>query len=84
MRSKPPPLQSRTMTLEELQQRTLDVLAKVRKQFFRNPYEEGLSDWEFLDEVVSPLEIEIRQDQMMQKILRGEEHGSSDGTTSTR
>jgi hypothetical protein len=56
------PLKSRTMTLGELQLKTLDLCKKVRKQLNRKAHEPGLSDAEFLDQVVEPLKTIIEQD----------------------
>lgn len=63
-------LKKRTMTLSELQLRTLDVLRKVRFQFNRQAYQDGMSDTEFLDSIVSPFEIEIYQDRQVLKEKR--------------
>jgi hypothetical protein len=66
------PLKKRTMTLSKLQLRTLDVLRKVRFQLQRQAHEEGMSDDEFLDAILAPLETDIYQDrQMLKQIRRG-------------
>lgn len=70
MTSKIKPLTKSTMTLGQLQTRTLEVLRKVRRQFNRMPHEEGLSDREFLDQVIEPLEIDIRQDRAIEKMAK--------------
>lgn len=57
-----PPLRSRTMTLEELQQATLLLIRRVRKQLAKLPWQSGLTDEEFMDQVLSKLETEILQD----------------------
>jgi hypothetical protein len=67
------PLKKKTMTLSELQLRTLDVLRKVRFQFNRAAHEEGMSDGEFLDAVLAPLETDIYQDRQMLKMTRRKE-----------
>jgi len=64
------PLRKKTMTLSELQMRTLDVLRRVRFQFQRQSHDPGMSDAEFLDQFVEPLETEIHQDRRMLKMLR--------------
>lgn len=64
------PLTKKTMTLDELQRRTLDVLRKVRSQFARQGHEPGMSDSEFLDTVVEPLANDIHQDRQMLKMIR--------------
>lgn len=61
------PLKKRTMTLEQLQLRTLDVLRKVRFQLGRQGYEGGMSDAEFVDRVVNVLETDIYQDREILK-----------------
>ena len=70
MPAKVKPLRKRTMTLDALQVRTLDVLKKVRKQFNRAGWEpSGMSDKEFIDKVVEPLQIDIQQDREMLAML---------------
>lgn len=64
------PLKKRTMTLGDLQMRTLDVLRKVRFQLQRQGHEPGMSDGEFLASVIEPLETDIYQDRQMLKMLR--------------
>lgn len=64
------PLKKRTMTLNELQMRTLDVLRKVRFQFGHAPHEYGMNDDEFIDSVVEPLETDIYQDRQILKLTR--------------
>lgn len=64
------PLRKKTMTLNELQMKTLDVLRKVRFQFNRSAHEDGMSDTEFLDQIIDPFETEIHQDRQMLKMLR--------------
>lgn len=61
------PLTKKTMTLNELQMRTLDVLRKVKFQLQRQAHENGMSDSEFLEEVVEPLETDIFQDRHVLK-----------------
>ena len=64
------PLKSRTMTLDELQRETLSLIKKLKRQLRRSPHEGGLSDEEFIDDVVESLETTIRQDREMLKMLR--------------
>lgn len=64
------PLRSKTMTLNELQLETLDLLRKVRFQFNRAAHEDGMSDNEFLDQIVDPLETKIYQDRQVLKMRR--------------
>lgn len=61
------PLKARILTLEELQQETLQLIKKTRKQFNHKPHEEGMSDRDFVDLVLTPLETKIQQDIEMQK-----------------
>ena len=56
------PLKARTMGLSKLQLETLDLIRKVRFQFQRQAYEDGMSDQEFIDQIVTPLETKIYQD----------------------
>lgn len=71
--SKVRPLQKKTMTLTQLQMRILDVLRKVRFQFGRAAHEDGMSDSEFIDNIVTPLETDIYQDRQMLKMSRRKE-----------
>ena len=64
------PLKSKTMTLQELQKRTLKVLKLVRKQFNRAAHEDGMSDTEFLDKVVGSLEWDIKSDRAVEKLRK--------------
>ena len=59
----PKPLQSRTFSYEELQEATLEFIKKVYAQLYKAPHEDGLSDNEFVSEVIGPLESKIRADQ---------------------
>lgn len=63
------PLRKKTMSLKQLQKRTLTVLRKTIKQFNRKAYEGGMSDTEFIEEVILPLETDIYQDQEMLKMI---------------
>lgn len=64
------PLTKRTMTLNDLQLRTLDVIRKVRFQLGRAAHENGMSDDEFIEEVLEPLETDIYQDRQMLKMIK--------------
>jgi hypothetical protein len=64
------PLRKKTMSLSKLQLRVLEVLRHVRFQFGRSAHEDGMSDEEFLDSVISPLEEDIYQDREMLRMLR--------------
>jgi hypothetical protein len=65
--SKVRPLKKKTMTLSQLQLRTLDVLRKVRFQFRRQGFEDGMSDSEFIDKVLEPFATDIYQDRQILK-----------------
>lgn len=70
------PLKSRTMTLNELQLRTMDVLRKVKFQLHRAAHQDGMSDGEFIDQVVDPLIEEIYQDRDVLRMHRARKrHG---------
>jgi hypothetical protein len=56
------PLKARTMSLSDLQLKTLDLIRKVRRQFTHQGYEAGMSDQEFTEAVLNPLEHSIRAD----------------------
>lgn len=62
------PLRKRTMGLDELRNQTRAVLKKCRKQLMRKAHEEGLSDSEFIDQVINPLETDIWQDVQVEKM----------------
>jgi hypothetical protein len=64
------PLQKRTMTLSQLQLATLDVLRKVKFQLHRNACEAGMSDSEFIEQIVEPLMTDIYQDRQMAKLTK--------------
>lgn len=64
------PLKARMHTLNQLQLETLDLIRKVRFQFNRAAHEPGMSDTEFLDQIVEPLAEKIRQDRAMLKMQR--------------
>jgi hypothetical protein len=66
----PEPLRKKTMTLSQLQMRTLDVIRKVRFQLKRQAHDEGMSDSEFEEEFLDTLETEIYQDRAMLKMIR--------------
>lgn len=74
------PLKKKTMTLSQLQLETLNVLRKVRFQLNRQAHEEGMSDNEFLDEVVDPLENAILQDREIIKMQRRARPPASEGS----
>ena len=65
-----PPLKKRTMTLSQLQLATLNLIRKLRFQLNRVGYEEGMSDKEFLEQIVYPLEADIYQDRKMIALQR--------------
>lgn len=71
------PLRKRTMTLNELQLKTLDVLRKVRFQLGRQAHEDGMTDTEFVEQYVDPLETEIYQDRQMLKLIRKQAKGGA-------
>lgn len=64
------PLKAKIMTLSQLQLKTLDLIRKVRFQLGRQGYEEGMSDSEFEDNALNPLETAIYQDRQMAKMLK--------------
>lgn len=64
------PLKKRTMTLNQLQLRTMDVLRKARFQLGRSAHEEGMSDAEFIEQVLEPFETDLYQDRQMLRMLR--------------
>lgn len=67
---KVPPLKKKTMTLSQLQMRTLNVLRHVRFQLQRQGHEDGMSDAEFIEKEIEPLETDIYQDRQMLKMLK--------------
>jgi len=66
------PLTKKTMTLKQLQLRTLDVLRKVKFQLGRAAHENGMSDAEFIEEVIDPLSNDIYQDRVVLKMHAAE------------
>lgn len=66
------PLKKRTMALDELQRRTINVLKKCRKRLRTPPYAVESTDEEFIYDVIESLIIDIQQDRQMLKILAKE------------
>ena len=64
------PLQSRTMTLRELQMKTLDLIRHVRFQLNRQAHEDGMSDSEFSEEFLDPFEEQIYADRHVLQMHR--------------
>lgn len=56
------PLRSRTMTLGELQLKTLDLIQHLRFQLQRQAHQDGTTDEEFIEQFVEPLEEQIYAD----------------------
>jgi len=76
----PKPLRRKTMSLNVLQLRILDVLKQTIKQFNRLAHEDGMSDSEFIDHVLLKLQTEIKQDRyVLKKIDSSPDAGPSDG-----
>jgi len=59
------PLQSRTMTLSQLQLKTLDLIRQMKFQLNRASWEDGRSDREFIDDVLREFEGEILNDRFV-------------------
>ena len=66
------PLKRRTMALGELQKKTLKILRGVRSQLTRRAHEEGLSDTEFLEQVISPFMERILSDREVLRMKTSE------------
>lgn len=72
------PLKKRTMTLDELQRRTVKTIRMMQKQLKRKHYHGGMTDDEFSDQVLNTLANDIYCD----RIILGtdtqlkQEHGS--------
>ena len=64
------PLRARTMGVSKLQLAILDLCRKTRFQFGRQAHEDGMSDEEFLHEIVEPLEQRIYQDRAVLRDAR--------------
>lgn len=67
--SKVRPLKAKVQTLQELRFSALHFIKKVRKQLQHSPYQEGMNDQEFIDNVVNPFEEKIRTDRDMERII---------------
>ena len=67
------PLTKRTMTLEQLQKRTIKVLQQCRKRLRTPPYAVESTDEEFIYDVIETLIIDIKQDRDMLKMLSAKE-----------
>ncbi len=68
--SKVKPLKKRTMTLDKLQLQTLNVIRRARFQLSRPAHENNMSDAEFIEQVLEPLETDIHQDRQILKMAR--------------
>ena len=66
-------LKRRTMGLEELRKATLKLIAQTRHQLHRLPHEPGLTDMEFLEQVLTPFECRLRQDREMMLMANEED-----------
>ena len=66
--SKIKPLKSRIMSLDELRTRSLYMIGECRKQLRKGPYEEGLTDEEFIENVLEDFEAQIIADIEMERI----------------
>lgn len=64
------PLKRKTLTLNELQLETLNTIRLVRFQLGRQAHEDGMSDAEFDERVLAPLETRIVQDRSVLKMAR--------------
>lgn len=74
------PLKAKTMTLEELQLRTIDLIKQVRKQLKRAHFEEGMTDNDFMRNVLEPFEHDIKTDRyVIRKRREAEESPSPTG-----
>lgn len=74
------PLKSRTMTLEELQERTLKLIRQMRRQLNRRGFEGGLSDKEFQDQVLDVLESKLLNDKWVLMHTRNKGENSDERT----
>jgi hypothetical protein len=72
------PLTKRTMTLEELQLKTLELIIKCEKHLERMPYEEGLSDDEFIDQVLNKFQEDIVCDMSVAQMARDQPKTQAD------
>lgn len=72
--SKVRPLKVKVQTLQELRFSALHFIKKVRKQLQHSPYQEGMNDQEFIDQVVNPFEEKIRTDRDMERIIEKQKH----------
>lgn len=66
----PEPLTKKTMTLHQLQVRVLNVIRLTRFQLGRKAHEDGMTDAEFIEQVLEPLETDIVQDRYVLKMSR--------------
>ncbi len=62
------PLRARTMTLDDLQVRTLKFLKLCRRQLQKMPHEAGLTDVEFIEQHLNQFRNDILQDRTMLKM----------------
>lgn len=72
------PLKARTMGLAELQLATMDLIRKVRFQFGHKPHDDGMTDNEFLEEIVDPFEQKILADRSVIRDKRRKQREQED------
>jgi len=63
------PLRRRTLTLKQLQAKSLRLISKMRKHLSVPPHISGVTDGEFTENVLCPLETQIKEDVEMMKML---------------
>ncbi len=59
------PLRSRTMTLSQLQLKTLELIRQMKFQLNRASWEDGRSDKEFIEDVLREFEGKILNDRFV-------------------
>lgn len=65
------------MTLEQLQVRTLKFLRQCRRQFNHLPHEQGMTDIEFIEDVLNPFKNDILSDRDVLRMAAEREKAES-------
>lgn len=55
-------LKSSVMTLDELQRETLGLIRRMKAQLRKSPWQGGLSDREFIEHVLDPMQSKVAAD----------------------
>lgn len=81
MGKKVKPLKATLFTVEELARLALEFAESVRDQLYKSPYEPGLTDQEFIKQVLGKFVSEVRTDLDMRRLMEKEQKNAANKTT---